>query len=99
MPGKRRGMGGRWKEGPLTTGGASRTNVVDKLIDACASVRGESKGDIKTKELSSPTTRVGRVTSVAKAGSKMGFRFNSIRFDSDALVKISVWSSSALTHF
>jgi len=53
-------------------GRASGANVVDELIDASASVGGESKGDIETKELSSPTTRVGRVTSVAEAGSKMG---------------------------
>ena len=69
---KEEGNGRTMEGGALDNGGASRTNVADKLIDACASARGESKGDIKTKELSSPTTRVGRVTSVAEAGSKMG---------------------------
>ena len=44
------------------------------MVDASVSAGGESKGNIETKELSSPTTRVGRVMSVAKAGSKMGLR-------------------------
>ena len=64
---KEEGNGRTMEGGALDNGGASRTNVVDKLINACASVRGESKGDIKTKELSSPTTRVGRVISVTEA--------------------------------
>ena len=60
------------ERGALDNGRASGANDAGELIDASASAGGESKGHIETKELSSPTTRVGRVTSVAETGSKMG---------------------------